>query len=201
MRKVIVMLLVVALGLSIAAPATAKKKKKKVKPVPVELEFFLRMDADCEAPFLSLTDGEDGDCIYGDGSLNDFYQESGLLDTVAHYVAADGLPLKLDPSRPLGGSIAIRGWNGAGVGAAEIDITLFGTIAGEDVELATYSESYTAGPQEIKVIELDLELNPEFAGAVVEGLTLDVFAHGMTLGGRGVEHDEPISLIKVPAFK
>lgn len=200
MRKIIVLALVAALAAGAIAPATAKKKKKK-KPVPVELQFFLRMDADCAAPFLSLTDGEDGDCVYGDGGLNDVYQQTGLLETAMSYVAADGLPFTLDPTRHLTGSIALRGWNGAGAGPAEVDMVLTGTIAGEDVELATYTEAYTAGPQETKVITLDLELKPELAGAIVEGLTLYVYSHGTTLGGRGVEHDEPISFIKVPALK
>jgi hypothetical protein len=99
------------------------------------------------------------------------------------------------------GSISLRGWNGAGVGAAEIDLTLIATIAGEEVELGSYQESYTAGPQETKVITLDLALDPKFAGAVVEGLKLDVFSHGNTAGGRGVEQDEPVSSITIPAFQ
>lgn len=205
MRKALITILVVALAATLIGPATAAKKKKKKKPkapTPIEQQFFLRTDGDCAAPFLSLTDGEDADCVFGDGGIvGEIYQETGVLDTVMHYVAADGLPLTLDASRNLTGSIAIRGWNGLGVGPAEIDITLLGTIAGEEVELATFSESYTAGPQEVKMIELDLELDEGFAGATVEGLTLDVHAHGNTVTGRGVEHDDPVAFIIVPALE
>jgi hypothetical protein len=201
-KKTIILVLVAILGISLIGPATAKRKKRKPKaPVPVELPYFLRMDAECTAPSLSLVDAEDPDCVYGDGGLADAYQEAGLLDMVAHYVAADGLPFVLDTARHVTGSIGIRGWNGAGVGDAQVDITLFGTIAGEEVELGTYSEAYTPLPQETKVIELDLEIDPAFAGATIEGLKLDIYSHGLTLGGRGVEHDEPVSMIKVPALK
>lgn len=203
MKKLIVLGLVSGLVLGVFGPADAKKKKKKpAAPVPVELQFFLRTNGDCDAPFLSLTDGEDGDCVYGDGGIvGEVYQETGLLDMVNHYAATDGLPLQLDTSRPLAGSIGVRGWNGAGVGQAEVEFTLFGTIAGEEVELGTYSESYTAGPQETTVFELNVELDAKYAGATVEGLKLDVYIHGATIGGRGVEHDEPVSFIKVPALQ
>lgn len=205
MKRFVIPVLVVVLAVSLIGPATAAKRKKKKKkaPTPIELQFFLRTNGDCAAPFLSLTDGEDGDCVYGDGgAIGEVYQATGVLDVVMHYAAADGLPLKLDASRHLTGSIGIRGWNGAGgVGPAEIDMTLIGTIAGEEVELATYSEAYTAAPDEVKMIELDLEIDPKFAGAVVETLTLDVYSHGYTLAGRGVEHDEPVASITIPAFK
>jgi hypothetical protein len=203
-KKLVIFALVAVLAVSLLGPATAAKKKKKKKkvPTPIELQFFLRTNGDCAAPFLSLTDGEDGDCVYGDGGIiGEIYQATGILDTVNHYVASDGIPLTLDTSRHVTGSIGIRGWNGAGVGPAETDITLFGTIAGEEVELATFNESYTAGPQHVQMIELDLELDPKFAGAVIEGLKLDVYAHGNTIAGRGVEHDEPVAFITIPALQ
>lgn len=201
MKKILVLLVVGALAVGVLGPAAAKKKKKPKAPVPVELQYFLRTDADCAAPFLSLKDAEDGDCIYGDGGLADVYSQSGLLDMTSHYVAADGLPVTLDPTRHVTGEVAIRGWNGTGVGAAEIEFTLIATIAGEEKELGTYSESYTAGPQETKVIAFEMTLDPALAGATVEALTLDVNAHGVTVGGRGVEHDEPVSSIQVPALQ
>lgn len=203
LKKIVTLMMVGLLAVGVLGPASAKKKKPKKPPAPtpVELQFFLRSDADCAAPFLSLTDAEDGDCIYGDDGLADVYQDSGLLDMVDHYVAADGVPLTLDPTRKVTGSIGIRGWNGTGVGAAEIEITLIATIAGEEKELGTYSESYTAGPQETKTITFEMAPDAALAGAVVEGLQLDVYAHGTVVGGRGVEHDEPVSFIKVPALQ
>ncbi|MEA2452647.1 MAG: hypothetical protein QOG04_1357 [Actinomycetota bacterium] len=200
MKRFLVLALSASLVLGVIGVAEAKKKKPKA-PVPVSLQFFLRADADCVAPTLSLTDGEDGDCIYGDGGLNDLYLQSGALDPVMHYVASDGLPLTLDAGRHITGTIGLRGWNGAGVGSAQVDIVLFGTIAGEEVELGSYQETYTAGPQEVKAIALDLVIDPKFAGAIVSALKLDVYSHGQTAGGRGVEHDEPISSITIPAFK
>lgn len=199
MKRFFVLALSASLLVGVLGVAEAKKKKPK-KAAATQVQFFLRSDADCLAPFLSITDAEDPDCIYGDGGFNDLYTETGLLDTTNHYVASDGLPLKLDVGRHVTGIIGLRGWNGSGVGPAEIDIKLIGTIAGEEVELATYSEAYTAGPQETKTITLDLAIDPKFTGAILEGLKLDVYSHGMTAGGRGVEHDEPVSSITIPAF-
>lgn len=101
--------------------AKKKKPKKLPAPVPAALQFFLRSDADCAAPFLSLTDAEDGDCIYDDDVDND---EDG---------AADGVPLTLD--------------------------------------------------------------------TMPKVTTLDSAPAGATVGGRGVEHDEPVSSIQVPALQ
>ena len=200
MKKTVIFMLTAALAFSLIGPADAKKKKpKKTAPAtPVSLQFYLRSDEACEAPFLSLTDAEDGDCIYGDTG---FYDALGD-DFTQNYVAADGVPLVLDVTKPVTGSIGIRGWNTAGgVGMAEIDLVLLATIGGEEKELGTYNEAYTVGPAETHMVEFEMALDPALAGLTVETLTLAVNSHGTTAGGRGVEHDEPVASMTIPALK
>lgn len=202
MKKVIIAVLVTVLALSLIGPATAKKKKrKKAEPTPIELQYFMRR-ADCgtdaDNPHLSLTDAEDVDCAFATQMAAD----TGAFDMRIPYVAADGLPLTLDVSRTAAGTITIRNWNGAGAGNVVLDLELIGTIAGEEKVLGTYSESFIALPTQSHTTEYEIELDQSLAGALVEGLTLAVFTHGQTVGIAGmVEHDEPPSVITIPALQ
>ena len=202
MKKIAIFALASVLAFGLLGPAAAKKKKKPPAPAPVEAQFFLRADTDCPEPFLSTTAGTADDwCYYG---MNDTFNETGPAavsgDPVDHYVAVDGVPLTLDPTRKVTGSITISGWAGTGVGNAELDVALIGTIAGEEVVLGTFAESYSGQPNTNHVSEFEMVLDPALAGAVVEGLTLDVHSHGVTIFGRGAEHNGQ-SWIKVPGLQ
>ena len=202
-KKIVTLGLVGLLALGLLSPASAAKKKKKPKaPVPVEVQFFLRADDGCPEPYLSTEAGSaDGFCYYGvDDMFNEYGADAAFGDPVDHYVATDGVPLKLDPARKVTGSITISGWAGTGIGPAELDVTLKGTIAGEEKVLGTFAESYTGEPNVDHVSEFEITIDPALAGAVLDGLTLDVYSHGTTLFGRGAEHNGQ-SFIKVPAFQ
>lgn len=207
MKKIVVFLLVGLLGLSLVGPAAAKKKKPKSPPAPapVELQFFLRATESCADAFLSLTDAEDVDCVYIDTAANPVYAQSGgtpaATDPWMHYPAADGVPFTLDPARKVVAAIATRGANGTGAGPTSFEFKLMGQIAGEEKELATHTESGTFGPGEVKLMEFEMALDPALTGAVVEALRLDVYIDGAPILGRGIEHDDPVSSIKVPALK
>ncbi|HEX2293688.1 MAG TPA: hypothetical protein VHN37_00065 [Actinomycetota bacterium] len=203
MKKVITIGLAGLLAVSLLGPAAAAKKKKKKPPAPapVELQFFMRRDdcnTDADNPHLSLTDAEDFDCIPS-ATLNNVYGPEIATDV---YPAADGVPLTLDPTRKVTGSLSLRSWNGAGIGIVDVDIKLLGVIAGEEKELGAVQTSYTAVPAETAVVTYEIELDPALAGAVAEGLTLTVFTHGANAGiAGGVEHDDPPSWVKVPALQ
>ena len=202
MKKLMTFSLVAVLAFGLLAPAEAKKKKPKPAPAPVELQFFMRADEGCEAPYLSLTAGTaDDSCYYGVNDMFNEYPSNPLAgDPVDHYVATDGVPFTIDPTRKVTGTVEISAWNGLGMGAGEVDVTLLGTIAGEEKELGTFHEAYTGEPDTNHVSNFEIELDPALAGVVIEGLTLDVYVHGVVVGGRGPEHNG-LSFVKVPAIQ
>lgn len=207
MKKVVIGMLVAVLAASLVGPASAGKKKKKPKaPVPVETTFYMRRDAcatDADNPHLSITDsGEDAECASSDQMLVDVYNESGLLDPSTPHAAVDGLPMAVDVARPAKGVISIRNWNGAGAGNVIVDIELLGTVGGEEMILGTFSESHLAVPAGAHTIEYEIDIDDALAGVTLDGLTLDVYVHGQTVGIAGmIEYDNPPSTISVPAFQ
>jgi hypothetical protein len=216
MKKLVTIVLVGLLAFGLLGPASAKKKKAKKPPapVPVEMKFFLRTEPSCEAPFLSLTDGEDeSNCFFGfDDMLNEYPQAEPVIgDPVDHYVAADGVPLKLDTTRKVVGSFQIIAYPSSrvsgqpvwfGMGNAEVDVTLKASIAGEEKVLGTFTKAYTAGPSHTEVVDFEFLLDPALQGATVDSLTLDVWTHGTVVFGRGIEHDsDPAPFVTVPALQ
>lgn len=213
MKRIVTFVLVGALAFGLLGPAQAKKKKPKPSaPTPVEIQYFLRTEENCEVFSLMLADGEDAtDCAF---VVDDMFNDNPLPiqgPVVDSYVAAEGVPFVLDPTRKVTGSITLRGTGGSlagqpielGLGNAEVDLTLKATIAGEEKVLGTFNEAYSVmAPNQRHQIDFELTLDAALAGATVEALTLDVFTHGTVLGGRGIEHDAEVPpSIKIPALK
>jgi hypothetical protein len=107
----------------------------------------------------------------------------------------------LDAQKPVTGTISIRSGNGAGAGNPTLDLTLVGTSDGEEKELGTFSESYTATPTGVYTFEYEMEGVAELHGATFESLALHALCHGLMVGFHCViEHDEPISSLTVPTL-
>ena len=218
MKKTLIAVLVLALvGGSLAAPAVAKKKKKKPAPVAVDQQFFLR-DADgCETSEnqLSLTDGVDAGCWYADsGVLYDVVVGAGLLtpaDLGQSWTAVDGTPLTLDASKPIVGEISTASGAclvdggcapvGIGAGQATLDVTVFATIAGEEKELGTFSESYVVVPGAPHTSKVEIPVDAALTGQEVESLRVLTYLHGAAMGHGIIVLDDPTSFITVPSFK
>lgn len=216
MKKTLTLALAGLLAVALVGPAGAAKKKKPKPPpapTPVELKFFLRTDPDCAALYLSLTDGEDEtNCFFGvDDMLNEYPQAEPLIgDPVDHYVAADGVPLKLDATRKATGSFQIIAYPSGrvqgqpvwfGMGNAEVDVTLKAEIAGEEKVLGTFTKAYTAGPSHTEVVDFEFAIDPALHGLTANSVTLDVWTHGTVVFGRGIEHDsDPAPFVNIPAL-
>ena len=226
MKKAIVIALTAALVGSAfaAAPAVAKKKKKKPKKpavVQVDQKFFLRRDGcgtDADNTRLSLEDGADTGCWYVDaGILYELIAQAAANGAPFNpdvlwepYPADSGVPLTLDASKPIGGEITFYGGQcvvdpvcspvGISAGQATVRIRAIATIAGEDVELGTFEDSFTAVPGSTHTSKVEIAIDPALNGVSIEALRIEIFKGGAAYGPGGVEYDEPASFITVPAF-
>jgi hypothetical protein len=206
-KRFVALVLAGLLAFVIAGPASSKKKPKpKPKLKKVSVQFFLHTEEGCSGQYLlTLADGEDAtDCFFGvDDMLNEYPEaEPAIGNPVDSYVASEGVPLTLDASRKVTGTMTLVGWAGTGVGDAEVDITLKATIAGEEKEIGTLNHAYSPGPEHAETVEFEFTIDPTLNKAVADTLALDVYTHGNVLFGRGIEHDSEVPpSLTVPALK
>ncbi|HEX2240275.1 MAG TPA: hypothetical protein VHJ82_03935 [Actinomycetota bacterium] len=186
MRKVLIGL--VALSLVVAtAPANAKKKTKLV---PADVTYYNVGSGDA-CGSLTLTQSE------GDGGCgNPFY---GILEPAdpgggvpMQHLAVDGLPLTLDTSKPITGSVTVQSYllagapmdvDVVGVGQAVLTVVLTGTTGGEEVTIGEFeSAPYLVTPAEIEyVVEVEIAPDEALNGKVFDSLTMSLKNIGNSL--------------------
>lgn len=207
MKKHLALLLVLGLVVgSFAATAQAAKKKKKKKPVPIDLTYHLVWGG--EACALSVT----ADAASEEDSCADpFWGLVGdqLGGGPALAPAVDGLPLTVDTTKPVTGTLYVQSWyltgevpDVMGIGQPQIEIKLTGMSAGEELVIGEHTtDAYTVTPAEPNyTVEFEFEPSADVAKKVFEELTLSLevvgnsMFHGvfpadgtstMTLGGFG----------------
>lgn len=206
MRKILTTGLILSLVMgAFLFPAEAGKKKKK-PPAPVELKFFFHGDACDDATFLlTLSDGPDASCWFTRSGLVYEAQLAAGDDprTLGQtFVAAEGLPFVLDMSKKITGEITTSGFQGVlGAGQPTLEVTVLGTVGGEEKELGTHSETFTVGPTQQHTTILDLALDPALAGLGFDGFSVHVFTHGASFGHGVIEMEDPPSFIVVPTLQ
>ncbi|HEX2057358.1 MAG TPA: hypothetical protein VHI71_03230 [Actinomycetota bacterium] len=214
---------VLALGVVVGSfgVAEAAKKKKKPKPpapapVQVDQKFYLRRDGcntDADNARLSLEDGVDEGNLCGwleSGLINEVLIESGAEAPVSDpWTMADGLPLTLDASKPIKGSINVRSSflnaapdNGLAAGLATLQVDLVGMSGGEEVAIGTASVDYEVTPA-ASAYTVDFEIAPEAAldKKVFEAVTLVTTIRGPAAGHGLYELDDPASTVTFPTWK
>jgi hypothetical protein len=185
-KRSLVLILTLGLILGSFAPVAdaARRKKKKKKPVPVDVTYQIVWDG--EGCALSITEdlaNEEEACA------DPFAGVTGSSLGTGPFVmpALDGLPLTLDTTKPIKGTISVQSWYAVGagpdvmgMGEAEIAVSLTGTSGGEDVvigELTT--EPYLVTPAEANyVVEFEIEPPAELAKKVLDDLVLSLEATG-----------------------
>jgi hypothetical protein len=234
MRKLITLFLVLGLiaGLQLA-PAEAKKKKKKA-PVPVQVDqkFFLRSTgctaADTNSDYLSVEDADEAvQCFYtGAGIRNEVGGQTGTVGAAGnnavsgrdvatrYWDATDGIPLVLDASKPITGSIwtdggrcvvsvSGQGCSPAGISAGEMifDVTFVGLQGETEVEIGTFTETYQVTPGTVHELKLEIAIDPGLNGASFDSLELRTWMHGKS-AGHGVinTNGDTSSFISIPAL-
>jgi hypothetical protein len=209
MKKALALFLALGLlaGLMVGPAAGAKKKKKKkAKLVQAELTLYMRWDDDgaggCGGPkYLSTEDGEDpanGCSFVAQGAQEVVIAATG--ERLANdWPATEGVPFKLDASRPLSGSFAIRGHAGA---RAWLEVAITGTAKDSLQDLAVgESEQYTMptssqlGPT---VIEMEFELDKGLDKLDFTTLNLNTAIRGVHATGY-IDLEAP-SFITIPVW-
>jgi hypothetical protein len=152
-------------------------------PAAQTTRFYLRRDGcgtTSDNPHLSVTSGTDG----GEGCglvLNAVVGLGGDVDQGAFvdYPAADGLPLALDSSRAVIGTIDLTG---TAVGAVEVDVSLEALVGGQGVPVGATTTTTVLDPT-VSDNPVTFEIQPDasLAGADVQGLDLRVHIHGPAL--------------------
>lgn len=236
MRKSVVLLIIGGLIVgSLGAPAVAKKKKKKPAAVSVDQEFFLRSSG-CTGDnfdYLSLTDADDEiQCFHTSaGVRNEVGQTTGdactddpttggqrcavsSRETATRYFdALDGVPIVLDTTKAITGSIWTSGGAcpvsdpvpcspaGAGVGETTMDVSLVGMIGEEEVLIGELSETYQVQPGTVYEVKIELKIDPAVAGKVFDTIELRTWQGG-TAAGHGVinTNADTSSFITVPSL-
>ena len=104
---------------------------------------------------------------------------------------SDGLPLRLDVTRPVRGVVSVWSWHlvsdygPMGVGEAQVTARLTGTARGEEVLIGeTTTDPYTVTP-ESGHYEVEFEITPD---AVAEGLLFEELTLSLRTSGTTLQH-------------
>lgn len=205
MRRFLVVALVVGLvGGSLVGPVEAKKKKKKKAPVAVDQTYFLRNTAEsgCAAESLQLL-LEAGDAGGSCGSaFSGFVNEvlvrafggpctpatpAGTACGTITYQAGEGLPLVLDASKKVTGTIFVVSYRGHSAnpggltaGPTTFSMTLRGDSDGEEKEIGTFTADYTVTPaQQVYEVPFEIEVAAELDKAEFTTLFVDLLNRGV----------------------
>lgn len=207
-KKPLVALLALGLvGATLVAPAQAKKKKPKKPPAlaQVDQKYYPvnQNESGCaaEGMLLMLTPGEaGGSCgsTVGGAPNTVFTQASGkpctpdspvgsLCGTIS-YTAGEGLPMVLDASKKISGTIYVSSYRGAAqnptglsAGPTTFNMLLYGTVNGEEKEIGTFTSDYTVTPaQQEYEVPFEITIDPALDKGQVETLGVDFWNTGAT---------------------
>lgn len=206
MRNKLVVTLVAGLAvasLGLAPAVAAKKKPKPAKLVPANVNFYLRA-ADCTADVFSLSIlDEEGDGTCGsleNGAAQEVYAATGDPYIEQLWIAADGLPLTIDATKPLTGKIYVEPYL-VSAGEATLDVTLTATLNGEAVEIGKASSSYMVTPAtDTYEVAFEIDVPTTLDKQQITSLELHTVSRGQAPGHGYYEMEDPASFFTMPAL-
>lgn len=198
----------VALGLvaglvvgGVTAADAKKKKRKKKKPalVAVDQAYFLRWDGtedECGDNYLSIVDGEDlgNGCEFTQQPIQEVHAAMDAPLT-RDWGAVDGLPFKLDATKPIVGEINIFelfSVNG------KLDVVLTGTTGEETVELGTASVDVENTPLDVAVVKFEITPGKELNKKKFTSFNMNLTQRGVALSY--METEDPPSTVTIPTL-
>ncbi len=216
-KKALAVVLAVGLvGGAMAGSAEAAKKKKKPKaPVQVDQQMFLVGDGcNAEVRGISITDTADvHTCAYWQGGALSEYGEPAMTaagrPVWIPWPALDGVPLKLDATKPITGEIYTHGifplvgdFPGVAAGSVTLTVKLVGESGGEEKVIGEFVEEFIATPATTPHLS-EVEIQPDAAlnGAEFTTLMLQTKIGGPSAGQVFYKLDNPNSFVSIPALK
>ena len=220
MKRSLVIVLAMVLVAGFTGAAQAKRKKPKPKPaalVSVDQPMYLRGDA-CtqEARALSVADAEDAECFYTAAGLQ---YETGVREGLPApagsmrdhtWPARDGIPFKLDATKPVTGEIHTEGGSCpvAGtcspvtVSAGEVTITvkLIGEANGAEQTLGEQVDEFSTSPGTQHTTAVSIQPDAALNGLDFTSLTLVTTITGVSVGHGVYKLGEPSSFISIPTL-
>ena len=170
-------------------PYTAIAGKVSFAPAaPSSEKLYLRRDGcgtSSDNPHLSTTSGTDA----GDGcglTLSSFVGLGGTADQAAFvdFPSVNGVPLALDASRSIGGTIDLQSFGlvsgmGAGAGQLTVDINLEALVNGNGVPLGSASQTVTITPLAADYpVAFSIQPNTQLDKTDLQGIDLRVHVQG-----------------------
>jgi hypothetical protein len=82
------------------------------------------------------------------------------------------------------------------------DIRVIGETGGEEVEIGTYTETFSVAPGTVHTVKVDVPIDAAHAGKVFDSVTMITFQHGDSVGHGVIKSNAPSSsYIVVPTLK
>jgi hypothetical protein len=155
---------------------------------PASTTFFLRRDGcgtTSDNPHLSVVSGTDA----GDGcglTLSSFAGPGGSVDQSAFvdYPSADGMPLTLDASRNISGTIDLENFGlvsgtSAGAGQLTVDISMEALVNGSGVPMGSTSQTVLITPVPANYpVQFAIQQNAALGKTDLQGIDLRVHVQG-----------------------
>jgi hypothetical protein len=184
-----------------AGPITVSGTYETVTPEAEDRTFYLRRSACANGnddARLSLEKGgstEINGCGFIAQPANEVLIAEDGEGLSTEYAAADGLPLTLDATRPVNGSVRVS----AGVGVVTVELELRGTVAGTEQVLAASTTTFN-GTLGTRDIPLKGNVDPKLDKKDVTAMVLKVRVRGVNVQSGGIDNRNGVSKIDIPSY-
>jgi hypothetical protein len=92
----------------------------------------------------------------------------------------------------------------AGLSAGEVivDVTVVGTVAGEEIEIGTFTDTFQVTPGTVHLSDVSITIDPALNGVTFDTVDFQTWVHGKS-AGHGVinTNGETSSFVTIPALE
>ena len=188
-------------GLLFGSLGVADAAKRK----PTTKKFYLHYPAEggtCGTRFMDIVDSPDSGCGFTFQAANEVFVQTGAQEPLtADWMAAKGLPLVLNGSKPITASIGLASFVGTpSAGAAKLHLVLEGTAGGQLITLIDETKEMQLTGQAGQTFDFSVKPPKSANGKKLTSLVAYTTVHGVS-NTHGIELDSPAAFISVPTYK